>query len=108
MKRKQDFVKDWPGSIAAVKRERALLLSHCEACRLISATTATERSCGDMAEVGVASGAPARLIATDAPDRPPHLFDAFEGLPEGLDQNSSWFAKGQLRCSRRRTAKTAN
>jgi O-methyltransferase len=118
MKRLQDFVKDWAGrnyynllryetrhrkrwmdSVTAVKRERTLLLSHCEACQLISAVTATEKLGGDMAEVGVAFGASAKLIATYAPDRPLHLFDTFDGLPYVLDRDSDRFAKGQFRCT---------
>lgn len=118
MKRLQDFVKDWAGknyygllrygtghrrrwmdSVTAVKDERPMLLSHCEACQLISAVTATEKLGGDMAEVGVAFGASAKLIAMYAPGRPLHLFDTFEGLPEVMDQDSSKFSKGQFRCT---------
>ena len=114
----QDFVKDWAGSrhfilapyrskhrglwmdsVTSIKRERALLLSHCEACQIISAVRATERLGGDIAEVGVAYGASAKLIAMYAAGRQLHLFDTFDGLPELAGIDSRKFSKGQFRCS---------
>ena len=68
--------------VSAIKQERTFLLNHCEACQLISAVTATEKLGGDMAELGVASGASAKLISEYAPSRTLHLFDTFEGLPD--------------------------
>jgi O-methyltransferase len=115
MKRIQDLVKDaaanqhyvlvryetkhrraWMDTISAIKRERDLLLNHCEACQLISAVTATEKLGGDMAEVGVAYGASAKLITEYAPGRTLHLFDTFDGLPAGTEKDSSKFTAGQF------------
>lgn len=66
--------------VTAVKEEKELLLNHCEACQIISAVTATEKLGGHLAEVGVAYGASAKLIAKYAGARSLHLFDTFEGL----------------------------
>jgi predicted O-methyltransferase YrrM len=52
---------------------------------------------GDMAELGVASGASARMISARAPERVLHLFDTFEGLPEPSEKDSSRFKKRQYR-----------
>ena len=81
--------------VSAIKQERSFLLNHCEACQLISAVTATEKLGGDMAEVGVAFGASAKLISEYAPSRTLHLFDTFEGLPDATEVDSPHFARGQ-------------
>jgi O-methyltransferase len=118
MQRFQDFVKDlagknhyvlvamnaghrreWMNRITMVKRERGLLLNHGEACQLISAVTATQKLGGDMAEVGVAYGASAKLIAEFAGGRTLHLFDTFEGLPEVGHNDSAQFSAGQFNSS---------
>jgi hypothetical protein len=119
MKRVQDIVKDlagrfhyalvryetahrreWMDSVTAVKRQRSLLLNHCEACQLISAVTATAKLGGDIAEVGVAYGSSAKLIAKYALNRSVHLFDTFEGLPEMTEKDSTCkFSSGQFRSS---------
>jgi len=77
--------------ITRVKKERPFLLRHVEACSLISALAATATIRGDLAEVGVAFGASAKIISTFAPDRTLHLFDTLEGLPEptrGIAKNT--------------------
>jgi O-methyltransferase len=114
MKRIQDVAKDlagknhcvlvryktmhrrtWMDKVSAIKQERTLLLNHCEACQLISAVTVTEMLGGDMAELGVASGASAKLISDYAPSRTLHLFDTFDGLPDVTEADSPHFARGQ-------------
>ena len=87
----------WMDRVTSVKRERTLLLNHGEACQLISAVTATEKLGGDMAEVGVAYGASAKLIAEYSPTRTLHLFDTFEGLPAVSRRDNEKFAAGQFR-----------
>ncbi|MEP6962582.1 MAG: TylF/MycF/NovP-related O-methyltransferase [Acidobacteriota bacterium] len=82
--------------VTAIKRERTLLLNHGEACQLISAVTSTEKLDGDMAELGVAYGASAKLISEYAPNRALHLFDTFEGLPAPTQVDSPKFAGGQF------------
>jgi O-methyltransferase len=85
--------------VTSVKRERTLLLSHGEACQLISALTATEKIPGDVAEVGVAYGASAKLIADHSVNRALHLFDTFEGLPEVTRRDNQKFCRGDFRGS---------
>ena len=88
--------RTWMDTVTAIKQERSFLLTHGEACQLISAVTATEKLAGDMAELGVAYGASAKLISEYAPSRTLHLFDTFGGLPAGTDVDSPKFAKGQF------------
>jgi hypothetical protein len=88
--------RSWMDKVSAIKQERTFLLNHCEACQLISAVTSTEKLGGDMAELGVASGASAKLISDYAPSRALHLFDTFEGLPDVTEVDSPHFARGQF------------
>jgi O-methyltransferase len=88
--------RTWMDTVTAIKQERSFLLTHGEACQLISAVTATEKLAGDMAELGVAYGASAKLISEYAPSRTLHLFDTFDGLPAGTDVDSPKFNKGQF------------
>ena len=88
--------RTWMDKVSAIKQERTFLLNHCEACQLISAVTATEKLGGEMAELGVASGASAKLISEYAPSRTLHLFDTFEGLPDVTEVDSPHFARGQF------------
>jgi hypothetical protein len=81
-----------------VSETRPLLLDPAEACQLISALRATERIDGDVAEVGVAYGASARLMASHLGDRTIHLFDTFEGLPQPGGWDSAKFEKGNFQC----------
>lgn len=68
-----------------------------EAYLLLSAVHATQDVPGVLAEVGVFRGGTARVICEAKGDRPLHLFDTFEGLPEpGIFD--TWFKKGQYAC----------
>jgi len=89
----------WMDHVTDILTERELLLSHGEACQLISAVQATAKVPGDMAEVGVAYGASARLIADYAPERSLHLFDTFAGLPTPGTGDSPKFAAGDFKSS---------
>jgi O-methyltransferase len=89
----------WMDEVTHIADERDLLLNHCEACQLISAIEATRKVPGDLAEVGVASGASAKLIANHADGRALHLFDTFEGLPDTGPLDSAKFTAGQFRYS---------
>jgi O-methyltransferase len=71
----------------------------CEACQIMSLVDAVGKVPGDLAEVGVGSGASAKMIAARAPQRTLHLFDTFEGLPDPSAVDSSRFRKGQYRHS---------
>jgi hypothetical protein len=63
-----------------------------------SGVVATSKIRGDIAEVGVFRGGTARVICEAKGDRPLHLFDTFEGLPEPGAADSA-FQKGQYACS---------
>jgi hypothetical protein len=75
-----------------------LLLDPGEACQLISAVVATSRLPGAIAEVGVAYGASARLIAEYSGGRTVHLFDTFAGLPDPGSGDSAKFRPGDFQC----------
>ena len=89
--------RDWMDDVTRVKAENELLLNHCEACQLISAVVATNKVPGEIAELGVAYGASAKLIAKYAGGRPIHLFDTFDGLPAPLDVDSAKVAAGDFK-----------
>jgi O-methyltransferase len=89
----------WMDRVTAISAERSLLLNHCEACQLISAVKATEKIPGDLAEIGVAYGASAKLISEYAPAKPLHLFDTFDGLPSPGAIDSPKFSAGQFKSS---------
>lgn len=88
---------EWLGSILRVKSNRILLLDPGEACQLLSAIRATEHIPGEMAELGVAFGASARLMGEYAGNRTLHLFDTFEGLPTPGAGDSAKFGAGDFR-----------
>jgi hypothetical protein len=54
---------------------------------------------GSFAEVGVFKGASAKLICEVKGDKPLHLFDTFEGLPEASEHDRNVHRKGQYACS---------
>jgi O-methyltransferase len=87
---------EWMDHVTAISTERTLLLNHGEACQLISALKASEKVSGDIAEVGVAYGASAKVIADYASSRPLHLFDTFDGLPAPTSADSPKFVTGQF------------
>lgn len=82
-----------------IHAERSILLLPSEACQIMSLVEAINDVPGDLAELGVASGASAKIIAAYAPDRIFHLFDTFDGLPEPSSADSSHFRSGQFRYS---------
>ena len=82
-----------------IRSRRDMLMLPCEACQIMSAIDAVRKIPGDMAELGVASGASAMMIASRAPGRILHLFDTFEGLPKPTGQDSARFKERQYRYS---------
>jgi O-methyltransferase len=80
-----------------IRSERDMLLLPAEACQIMSLVDAVKNIPGEMAELGVATGASAKMIAARAPERVLHLFDTFEGLPDPSDKDSSRFTKQQYR-----------
>jgi len=81
--------------LLTIRSERDMLLLPCEACQIMSLVDAVKNVPGDMAELGVAGGASARMIAARAPERVLHLFDTFEGLPDPSEKDTSRFEKRQ-------------
>jgi O-methyltransferase len=78
-----------------IRSSRDMHLLPAEACQIMSLIDAVKKIPGDMAEVGVASGASAMMIASRAPERTLHLFDTFEGLPKPKGEDSQRFKEGQ-------------
>lgn len=80
-----------------VAEERTLLLSHGEACQLLACLEATDRIAGDVAELGVAYGASAKLLSLRLPaGKHLHLFDTFKGLPEAASADGVRFHAGEF------------
>jgi O-methyltransferase len=89
--------REWLASVRSIAASKQMMLLPSEACQLIAAVEATRRIPGDIAEVGVAYGRSAKLIAQYAPDRELHLFDTFDGLPQPLPIDSPKFKQGDFR-----------
>ena len=90
-------VGDGKSHLAHIRRsmsEARLLLNGFEAYQLMEMVQATANVPGDLAEVGVFRGGSAKLICAVKGDRPLHLFDTFEGLPNptGNDAGSPFWA----------------
>ncbi len=88
---------EWMRTVSRIKAERAFLLGHGEACQIISAIHATSHIPGDVAELGEAWGASAKLILQYSQDRRLHLFDTFSGLPDPGKEDSAKFRAGGFR-----------
>jgi predicted O-methyltransferase YrrM len=84
-------------SILRVRQSsRSLLLNPCEAAQLLSAVKAAEKVPGALAEVGVASGTSARMIAEQSPGKILHLFDTFSGLPKPSELDAQKFRESDF------------
>jgi O-methyltransferase len=92
-KRRRDRLK----LLLEIRSQRDMLMLPCEACQVMSLVDAVKNVPGDMAELGVANGASAKMIAARAPERVLHLFDTFSGLPDPTEKDSLRFQKGQYR-----------
>ncbi len=88
VERIREIVTAWPNQTMGVD----------EAYMIRCAARGTLKIEGDLAEVGVFRGGTARVICEVKGDRPLHLFDTFEGLPEPGDLDRA-FHKGQYACS---------
>ncbi len=62
---------------------------------LVRLLKSVEHIRGDAAELGVYTGGSAKLMAMVAPNRPLHLFDTFEGIPED-DTETQGHHKGEF------------
>ncbi len=91
-----------------IRSERDMLMLPCEACQIMSLVDAVKNVPGEMAELGVAAGASAKMISARAPERVLHLFDTFEGLPDPSAKDSARFKKGQYRYTSENVQKYLN
>jgi len=98
-------IYDPPGAAQAfalirqIKAETEMLLTELEAFQIYTAVVKTGKLEGDIAEVGVYKGGSAKLIC-ETTDKPVHLFDTFEGLPEiSENDNPKEFGKGDYAAS---------
>jgi O-methyltransferase len=85
-----------------VRRERKCLLTGFEQFLVYSLARAQSRLPGDMAEVGVYTGASAKLICEARNKKPLHLFDTFEGLPPSSAKDRNVYqgkSRPQYACS---------
>jgi O-methyltransferase len=93
--RRRDRIK----LLLKIRSERDLMMLPAEACQIMSLIQAVKNVSGDMAELGVASGASSKMISSCAPERTLHLFDTFEGLPERSAKDNPRFRGNQYRFS---------
>lgn len=84
--------------IRQIKRETEILLADQEAYLIYTIVEKTEKIEGDIAEVGVYKGGSAKLMR-EATEKPLHLFDTFEGLPDKCAKDISRFHKGDYSAS---------
>jgi hypothetical protein len=85
--------------IRRTRRQRKTLLLVTESVLLYFLARAQTKHQGAMAEVGVFEGSSARLLCEVKQDRPLHLFDTFEGLPEASEKDAGVHRKHQYACS---------
>jgi O-methyltransferase len=84
-------------TVLRVAEERTLLLSHGEACQLLACLESTDRIHGDVAELGVAYGASAKLLSMHlCAGKHLHLFDTFQGLPQTTAADGTRFHAGEF------------
>ncbi len=85
--------------IRKMKKETDILLSDIDAYQIYAMAKKTEKIEGEIAEVGVYKGGSAKLIR-QATQKPIHLFDTFEGLPDiSKHDNPDEFHKGDYPAS---------
>jgi O-methyltransferase len=82
-----------------IYRQRRSLLSAFEQYLVYAAARAQRGRSGAMAEVGVYTGASAKLICEAKGDKPLHLFDTFAGLPESTSEDRGVHRPGQYKAS---------
>lgn len=82
-----------------LQKERRTLMTSFEAYYVYALARAMADRPGAFAEVGVFKGASAKLICEVKGDKPLHLFDTFEGLPEPGVHDRDVHRQGQYACS---------
>jgi O-methyltransferase len=84
--------------IGRIRQQVQMVLLESEAYSIYSAVRETEKIGGAIAELGTFRGGSAWLICEMKGNRPLHLFDTFEGLPDVGEYDSS-FRKGSFSSS---------
>jgi hypothetical protein len=85
--------------LSEIRRNKRTLLSAFEQYLIYSVTKAQSKRPGAIAEVGVFRGGSAKLICEAKGNKPLHLFDTFEGLPESSQEDRGVHRKHQYACS---------
>jgi hypothetical protein len=95
------FHKDWEKLkvLRRARRERRSLVTNQEMFILHSLALGLRGLEGDFAEVGLYQGSTAKVICEAKGDKPFHLCDTFEGLPEPNESEKSIEKKGRFACS---------
>src|SRR5208337_1771365 len=95
-----DERKEFARDLRKIRSETELLLEDIEAYHIFMAVKRTRKVPGDIAEVGVYKGGSAKIICSAKGDKPLHLFDTFEGLPNVDDIDMVWpFYEGKFAAS---------
>jgi len=85
--------------IRQIFRDKRSLMTSYEMWIIYSLARAQMKMPGAIAEVGVFQGASAKIICELKGDKPLHLFDTFEGLPEASEHDRGIHKLGQYTCS---------
>jgi O-methyltransferase len=85
--------------VRQARRQRRCLLTAYECYTVHSLAQAQAALPGDFAEVGCFQGASTRLICEAKGNKPLHVFDTFEGLPESSAPDRGVHNQGQYACS---------
>lgn len=85
--------------IRRVRRERRWLITSNEAFTIYSLARAQARLSGHMAEVGAYEGGSTKMICEAKGERPFHVFDTFEGMPEPTNGDRVVHYAGAYACS---------
>lgn len=85
--------------VSKIKEETNMMLTHHEAYLIFMAVKTTKKVKGDIAEVGVCRGGSAKLICEAKDDKPIHLFDTFEGMPDVDEIDRPKYYEGQFAAS---------
>ena len=93
-----DVLNDAEIDIPKIRGETDMLLTSIEACQIFKTVKTVEKIEGDIAEVGTYRGGSAAIICRAKGDKPLHLFDTFEGIPN-TDEIDGKFHKGQFAAS---------
>lgn len=86
--------------IRKIKKENIMLLDDNEAYQIYMAVKRTEKTLGDIAEIGCYRGGSSKIISEAKENRMLHIFDTFEGLPDLSNHDDpKKFRKGKYSAS---------